>query len=85
MGDTSPRATGTSLPMYEFTADLATLQPPPPELGRVLAAAAGNQEAMDGFARAAAGVISPADYFSEGERRPHLRHGPVLRSAPGGA
>lgn len=53
------------LPMYEFTAELATLQPPPPELQRVLAAAQGNQEAMDGFARTAAGVISPADYFSE--------------------
>jgi 2-polyprenyl-6-methoxyphenol hydroxylase-like FAD-dependent oxidoreductase len=53
------------LPMYEFTAEVATLQPPPPELERVLAAAHGNQEAMDGFARTAAGVISPADYFSE--------------------
>jgi 2-polyprenyl-6-methoxyphenol hydroxylase-like FAD-dependent oxidoreductase len=51
--------------MYEFTAELATLQPPPPELQRVLAAAAGNREAMDGFARMAAGIISPADYFSE--------------------
>ena len=52
-------------PMYEFTAGLATLQPPPPEIARVLAAAAGNQEAMDGFARVNAGVDSPADYFSE--------------------
>jgi 2-polyprenyl-6-methoxyphenol hydroxylase-like FAD-dependent oxidoreductase len=54
-----------SLPIYELTAELATLQPPPPELERVLAAAQGNQEAMDGFARMAAGVISPADYFSD--------------------
>ena len=44
------------LSMYEFTAELATLQPPPPELERVLAAAQGNPEAMDGFARTAAGV-----------------------------
>jgi hypothetical protein len=51
--------------MYEFTAGIATLQPPPPDLERVLAAAQGNQEAMDGFARTAAGVVSPADYFSE--------------------
>jgi 2-polyprenyl-6-methoxyphenol hydroxylase-like FAD-dependent oxidoreductase len=51
--------------MYEFTAELATLKPPPPELQRVLAAAQGNREAMDGFARMAAGVISPADYFSD--------------------
>ncbi|HOX24419.1 MAG TPA: NAD(P)/FAD-dependent oxidoreductase [Candidatus Krumholzibacteria bacterium] len=52
------------LPMYEFTAQLATLEPPPPELQQVLAAAHGNQEAMDGFARVNAGVTSPAEYFS---------------------
>ena len=53
------------LSMYEFTAEIATLQPPPPELQRVLAAAQGNPEAMDGFARTCAGVTSPAEYFSE--------------------
>jgi 2-polyprenyl-6-methoxyphenol hydroxylase-like FAD-dependent oxidoreductase len=53
------------LPMYGFTADLASLEPPPPELQQVLAAAAGNREAMDGFARVNAGVTSPAEYFSE--------------------
>ncbi|MGH7725539.1 MAG: NAD(P)/FAD-dependent oxidoreductase [Candidatus Eiseniibacteriota bacterium] len=53
------------LPMYEFTTGLATLEPPPPEVGRVLAASAGNQEAMDGFARVNAGVTSPAEFFSE--------------------
>ena len=53
------------LPMYEFTAELASLEPPPPELQRIFAAAAGSQEAMDGFARVNAGVTSPAEYFSE--------------------
>ena len=53
------------LPMYEFTAGIASLEPPPPELASVLAAAAGNQQAMDGFARVNAGVTSPAEYFSE--------------------
>ena len=53
------------LPMYEFTAQVASLQPPPPELQAVLAAAQGNQEAMDGFARVNAGVTSPAEFFSE--------------------
>lgn len=52
-------------PMYEFTAQLATLQPPPPELQQVLAAVQGNREAMDGFARVNAGVTSPAVFFSE--------------------
>ena len=51
--------------MYEFTCELATLAPPPPELQRLLAAAHGNQDAMDGFARVNAGVTSPAEFFSE--------------------
>jgi 2-polyprenyl-6-methoxyphenol hydroxylase-like FAD-dependent oxidoreductase len=53
------------LPMYEFTAELASLEPPPPEVQQILQAAHGNQEAMDGFARVNAGVTSPAEYFSE--------------------
>ena len=53
------------LPMYEFTTQLATLEPPPPDLQQLLKAVHGNQEAMDGFARVNAGVLSPADFFSE--------------------
>jgi flavin-dependent dehydrogenase len=52
-------------PMYEFTTQLATLEPPPPELQQLLAAVHGNKEAMDAFARVNAGVMSPADFFSE--------------------
>ena len=53
------------LPMFEFTCQLATLEPPPPEMQQLLAAVHGNQEAMDGFARVNAGVTSPAEFFSE--------------------
>ena len=53
------------LPMYEFTNELATLDPPPPELQQLLGAVHGNQEAMDGFARVTAGVTSPAEFFSD--------------------
>jgi flavin-dependent dehydrogenase len=52
------------LPMYEMTTELATLQPPPPEMQRLLGAMVDNQEAMDGFVRANAGVDSPATFFS---------------------
>jgi 2-polyprenyl-6-methoxyphenol hydroxylase-like FAD-dependent oxidoreductase len=52
------------LPMYEFTCQLATLEPPPSEMQQLLAAMHGNQEAMDGFARTVAGVTSPAEFFS---------------------
>ena len=52
------------LPMYEFTTELATLEPPPPALQQLLAAMPGNQDAMDGFARVNAGVTSPSEFFS---------------------
>jgi len=50
------------LPMYEFTCQLATLQPPPPEMQQLLGAIHGNQKAMDGFAQMNAGTISPAEF-----------------------
>ena len=50
--------------MYEFTCELATLEPPPPELQQILRAVHGNQAAMDGFARLNAGTISPTEFFS---------------------
>jgi flavin-dependent dehydrogenase len=53
------------MPMYEFTAQLASQEPPPPELQQLLGAVHGNREAMDGFARVNAGVTSPAEFFSE--------------------
>jgi flavin-dependent dehydrogenase len=53
------------LPMYEFTSELATLEPPPPELEQVLIAVSRSQEAMDGFARVVGGVTSPAEFFSD--------------------
>jgi len=52
------------LPMYEFTCQLATLEPPPPEMQQVFGAIHGNQKAMDGFAQMNAGTISPAEFFS---------------------
>jgi hypothetical protein len=41
------------------------LEPPPPELEYLLGAMAGNQDAMDGFARLNAGVMSPVEFFSD--------------------
>jgi 2-polyprenyl-6-methoxyphenol hydroxylase-like FAD-dependent oxidoreductase len=52
------------LPMYEFTCQLATLEPPPPEMQQLFAAVHGNQKAMDGFVQMNAGTISPAEFLS---------------------
>jgi 2-polyprenyl-6-methoxyphenol hydroxylase-like FAD-dependent oxidoreductase len=51
--------------MYELTADLASLEPAPPEFQQLLAAVSQSQEASDGFARVIAGVTSPAEFFSD--------------------
>ena len=53
------------LPMFEFTVQLASLDPPPPELVQLLGALAGNQDATDQFVRVNAGVTSPAAFFAE--------------------
>jgi 2-polyprenyl-6-methoxyphenol hydroxylase-like FAD-dependent oxidoreductase len=50
--------------IYEFTAQLASQEPPPPELQQLLGAVHGNREAMNGFARVQAGVTPPAEFFS---------------------
>ena len=52
------------LSMYGFTCELATLEPPPPELQQLIGAMAGNQQAMDDFARLNAGITSPAEFFA---------------------
>jgi 2-polyprenyl-6-methoxyphenol hydroxylase-like FAD-dependent oxidoreductase len=64
MADYQSRRDAQVLPMYEFTTELATLEPPPPELQQLLAAIASNQDAMDGFAQVNGGVTSPAEFFS---------------------
>jgi 2-polyprenyl-6-methoxyphenol hydroxylase-like FAD-dependent oxidoreductase len=50
--------------MYEFTCQLATLEPLPPETQQLFGALPGNREAMDRFARMNAGTISPAEFFA---------------------
>jgi hypothetical protein len=53
------------LPMYEFTAQLASLEPPPVHFTQLLAAVSESQDSMDDFARMNAGDLSPADFFAE--------------------
>jgi 2-polyprenyl-6-methoxyphenol hydroxylase-like FAD-dependent oxidoreductase len=52
------------MPMYELTAQAASLEPPPPEMQQLLGAIAGNQAAMDGFVQVNSGSRPPADFFS---------------------
>ena len=81
MGNSQSTRDQHVLPMYAFTTQLATLQPPPPDLQHLLGAAHGNQDAMDGFARVNAGVTSPADFFSEENARRILASAGALLAA----
>jgi 2-polyprenyl-6-methoxyphenol hydroxylase-like FAD-dependent oxidoreductase len=64
MGDYQNTRDADVLSMYEFTTQLAKLEPPPPEMQQLLGAIHGNQKAMDQFAQMNAGTISPAQFFA---------------------
>ena len=54
-----------ALPIYEFTTQMATLEPPPPQLQHLLGAVHGNRDAMDAFVSVIAGTMSPAAFAPE--------------------
>jgi len=60
------------MPIYEFTSDMAMLEPPPPEMQRLFGQIHGNQAAMDAFVSINAGTVSPADFFNPGFLGPLL-------------
>jgi 2-polyprenyl-6-methoxyphenol hydroxylase-like FAD-dependent oxidoreductase len=66
LGDYQRSRDQHALPMYEFTCQLATLEPPSPEMQQLLASIHGNRRAMDAFMRTCAGTMSPAEFFSPG-------------------
>jgi hypothetical protein len=51
--------------MYEFTTQLATLSPPPPEMQALFAALRQNQDATDAFLSAITGAIPLRDFMSD--------------------
>ena len=53
-----------ALGIYEFTTQLATLEPPPPAMQNLLGAIHGDQSAMDAFVSVNAGTMEPAEFFA---------------------
>ena len=51
-------------PMYEFTGQLAALEPPPPEMRALFGALHGNQDATNAFLSAITGAIPLPDFMS---------------------
>jgi flavin-dependent dehydrogenase len=52
------------VPIYEFTTQLATLEPPSPEMQQLLAGMPGDQAAMDAFVSVTAGTLTPGEFFA---------------------
>ncbi len=59
-----------TLPMYDFTCQMAAMEPPPPDLEALLVALRGNQAETDRFFGALAGTVPIPEFFSaENQRR----------------
>jgi 2-polyprenyl-6-methoxyphenol hydroxylase-like FAD-dependent oxidoreductase len=64
MADYRERRDARALPMYEMTVQIAALRPPDPQMIELAAAMRDDQAAMDAFARANSGAMSPAEFFA---------------------
>jgi flavin-dependent dehydrogenase len=56
-------------PMYDYTCQLAALDPPSPELQCMFGALRGNQREAERFLGTIAGTVSPAEFYSEEAQR----------------
>jgi 2-polyprenyl-6-methoxyphenol hydroxylase-like FAD-dependent oxidoreductase len=63
MGDYQRQRDDASMPVYEFTAQMAKLEAPPLEMQAILAATSRSQAAMDGFVGVTTGSVSPLEFF----------------------
>jgi flavin-dependent dehydrogenase len=53
-----------AMPVYEFTAEFASMEPPPPEMQQLIGAMQGNQEAQDGFISVQANTLPAPEFFA---------------------
>ena len=53
-----------AMPVYEFTAEFATMEPPPPEMQQLIGAMQGNQEAQDAFISVQAATHPAPEFFA---------------------
>jgi 2-polyprenyl-6-methoxyphenol hydroxylase-like FAD-dependent oxidoreductase len=65
LGDYQSARDTHAMPMYDFTCQFASFQPPTQEMQQLFGAIHGSQTAMDGFARMFGHGTSPAEFFSE--------------------
>ncbi len=53
-----------TMPVYEFTDDFATFEPPPPGMQQLIGAMQGNQEAQDQFISVQAATMPAPEFFA---------------------
>lgn len=51
-------------PVYEFTFEFASMEPPPPEMQQLIGAMQGNQEAQDDFVSVQAATLPAPEFFA---------------------
>ncbi len=64
LADYERQRNAAALPMYEFTCELATLEPPSAEQMQLFAALRGNQVEMNRFFGLMAGTVSIPEFFA---------------------
>ena len=64
MAEYERRRNDVATPIYEFTCQLATLQPPPSETQQLFAALRGNRADTDRFMGVIAGTTPPPEFFA---------------------
>jgi 2-polyprenyl-6-methoxyphenol hydroxylase-like FAD-dependent oxidoreductase len=64
MGDYQRTRDQVATPVYEFTCDFATMEPPPPEMQQLIGAMQGNQEAQDAFISVQASTMPAPEFFA---------------------
>jgi 2-polyprenyl-6-methoxyphenol hydroxylase-like FAD-dependent oxidoreductase len=53
-----------AMPVYEFTAEFAAMEPPPPEMQQLIGAMQGNQEAQNAFVSVQAATLPAPEFFA---------------------
>jgi flavin-dependent dehydrogenase len=53
-----------AMPVYEFTCEFASMEPPPPEMQQLIGAMQGNQEAQDAFISVQAATLPAPEFFA---------------------
>ena len=77
LAEYAKRSVEWALPFYEFTCQMATFAPPPPDMLALYTALQGSQADIECFIGLLTEATSPADFFAPGNVQRLLARGPV--------